>query len=216
MTPITCATLSPPKEHSPSSLTTRHARSNIPSTSTSMPNAISWNAASANSSSSAASRPVSRRPPETTGPLSLSQPSSYGCDNCPHHLALAFAVPAGAVGLAAMAIRAGVEHTEVTRFRAGLGRLDAHRRQSETEQLAHRGGPARHPLLEAEIVQRRQFLRREHDLQALAACQITGHEMPLPTWVQDHNAPENEQVTHSHKFEPLRHLTHQSAKPQYA
>src|SRR6266851_2416802 len=65
---------------------TRHVRSNIRSTSISMPSAISWNAASQNSSSSAASQPASKRPPEITVPSSLSQPSSYGCDKCPHHL----------------------------------------------------------------------------------------------------------------------------------
>ena len=48
--------------------------------------AISWNAASQSSSSSAASQPASKRPLEITGPSSLSQPSSYGCDKCPHHL----------------------------------------------------------------------------------------------------------------------------------
>ena len=66
--------------------TTRHGRSNIRSTSISMPSAIWSNAASQSSSSSAASQPASKRPPEITGPSSLSQPSSYGCDKCPHHL----------------------------------------------------------------------------------------------------------------------------------
>src|SRR5712671_982837 len=75
-----------PKERSPSSPTTRHVRSNIRSTSISMPSAISWNAASQNSSSSAASQPDSKRLPEITVPSSLSQRSSYGCDKCPHHL----------------------------------------------------------------------------------------------------------------------------------
>src|SRR4051794_15907417 len=87
MTPITGARPSPPRARSPSSPTTRHVRSNIRSTSISMPSAISWNAASQNSSSSAASQPASKRPPEITGPSSLSLPSSYGCDKCPHHLA---------------------------------------------------------------------------------------------------------------------------------
>jgi hypothetical protein len=53
-----------------------------------MPSAISWNAASQNSSSSAASQPASKRPPEITAPSSLSLQSSYGCDKCPHYLAL--------------------------------------------------------------------------------------------------------------------------------
>ena len=66
--------------------TTRHGRSNIRSTSISMPSAISWSAASQNSSNSAASQPASKRQPEITLPSSLSQPSSYGCDKCPHHL----------------------------------------------------------------------------------------------------------------------------------
>src|ERR1700745_1572095 len=40
------------------------------------------------SSNSAASQPDSKRPLEITLPSSLSQPSSYGCGKCPHHLAL--------------------------------------------------------------------------------------------------------------------------------
>src|SRR5262249_11047061 len=56
------------------------------STNISMPSAISWNAASASSSSSVASQPASKKPPEITEP-SLSLPSSYGCDKCPHCLA---------------------------------------------------------------------------------------------------------------------------------
>src|SRR5438309_8377985 len=93
MTPIICARPSPPRGRSPSSPTTRHVRSNIRSTSISMPSAISWNAASQNSSSSAASQPASKRPPEITAPSSLSPPSSYGCDKCPHHLVRAKTVP---------------------------------------------------------------------------------------------------------------------------
>jgi len=38
------------------------------------------------SSNSAASQPDSKRPLEITLPSSLSQPSSYGCGKCPHHL----------------------------------------------------------------------------------------------------------------------------------
>src|SRR5258708_30894679 len=53
-----------------------------------MPSAISWSAASQNSNNSAASQPASKRQPEITVPSSLSQPSSYGCDKCPHHLRL--------------------------------------------------------------------------------------------------------------------------------
>jgi hypothetical protein len=78
---------SPPRERSPSSRTIRHGRSNIPSTSISMPSAISLSAASQNSSNSAASQPASKRPPEITAPSSLSRLSSYGCDKCPHDLA---------------------------------------------------------------------------------------------------------------------------------
>jgi transposase len=59
---------------------------NIRSTSISMPSAISSNAASRNSSSSAASQLASKRPREITAPSSLSLPSSYGCDKCPHDL----------------------------------------------------------------------------------------------------------------------------------
>ena len=43
-------------------------------------------AASQSSSSSAASQLASKRPPEITAPSSLSLPSSYGCDKCPHCL----------------------------------------------------------------------------------------------------------------------------------
>src|SRR6266403_5330219 len=85
-TPIICARPSLPKARSPSSPTTRHGHSNIRSTSISMPSAISWSVASQNSNNSAASQPASKRQPEITLPSSLSQPSSYGCDKCPHHL----------------------------------------------------------------------------------------------------------------------------------
>src|ERR1700757_648807 len=95
MTPITCAKPSPPRGRSPSFPTTLHVRSNIHSTSISMPSAISWNVAFQNSSSSAASQPASKRPPEITVPSSLSQPSSYGCDKCPHHLAAYFESASG-------------------------------------------------------------------------------------------------------------------------
>src|SRR5712672_1545070 len=86
MTPIICARPSLPKARSPSSPTTRHGHSNIRSTSISMPSAISWSVASQNSNNSAVSQPASKRQPEITLPSSLSQPSSYGCDKCPHHL----------------------------------------------------------------------------------------------------------------------------------
>src|SRR5882757_2156975 len=86
MTPIICAKPSLPKARSPSSPTTRHGRSNIRSTSTSMPSVISWSAASPSSSNFAASQPASKRPPEITLPSSLLQPSSCGCDKCPHYL----------------------------------------------------------------------------------------------------------------------------------
>src|SRR6266403_618911 len=85
-TPIICARPSLPKARSPSSPTTRHGRSNIRSTSISMPSAISWSAAAQNSNNSAASQPASKRQPEITVTSSLSQPSYYGCDKCPHHL----------------------------------------------------------------------------------------------------------------------------------
>jgi transposase len=49
----------------------RLVRSNIRSTRSSMPSAISWNAASQNSSSSAASQLASKRPPKITVPSSL-------------------------------------------------------------------------------------------------------------------------------------------------
>src|SRR6266403_212905 len=87
-TPIICARPSLPKARSPSSPTPNNGRSNIRSTSISMPSAISWSAASQNSNNSAASQPASKRPPEITVPSSLSPPSSYGCDKCPHHLVL--------------------------------------------------------------------------------------------------------------------------------
>src|SRR5712672_2339044 len=85
-TPIICAKPSLPKARSPSSPTTRHGRSNIRSTSISMPSVISWSAASPSSSNFAASQPASKRPPKTTLPSSLLQPSSCGCDKCPDYL----------------------------------------------------------------------------------------------------------------------------------
>ena len=88
MTPITCAKPSLPRGRSPSSPTTPPARGNIRSTNTSTPSATWWNVASQSSNSSDASRHASKRPPQTISPSSLSQPSSYGCDNCPHHLEL--------------------------------------------------------------------------------------------------------------------------------
>jgi hypothetical protein len=97
MTPITCAKPSPPKG-ALAVIPNRHRRSNIRSTSTSMPSVISSNAASQSSSNSAASQPASKRPPEITGPPSLSLPSPYGCDNCPrrlkHRASLALSWPA--------------------------------------------------------------------------------------------------------------------------
>src|SRR5258707_15873434 len=86
MTPITCVKPSPQRERAPSFPTTRHVRSNIRSTSIFMPSAISWNAASQSSSSSDASQHASKKRPGITGPSSLSLPSSYGCDKCPHYL----------------------------------------------------------------------------------------------------------------------------------
>jgi transposase len=65
---------------------TRHAPSNIRSTSISMPSAISSNAASQSSSNSAVSQPASKRPLEIIGRSSPSQPSFSGCGKCPHHL----------------------------------------------------------------------------------------------------------------------------------
>src|SRR5580692_10487764 len=86
MTLITCARPSLPRAHSPSFLTTRHARSNTRSTSIFMPSVISWNAASQSSNSSDASRPASKKPPEITWPSSPSLPLSYGYGKCPHYL----------------------------------------------------------------------------------------------------------------------------------
>ena len=63
-------------------------RSNIRSTNISMPNAISWSAASESSSSSAASQRAMKKPLGTIRPWSPLPPSSYGCDKCPQDLAL--------------------------------------------------------------------------------------------------------------------------------
>jgi hypothetical protein len=49
------------------------------------------------------------------------------------------------------------------------------RRKAALEEFAHRRGAARHPHLEAEIVQNVQFLRREHDLQPLTARLFLAH-----------------------------------------
>lgn len=40
--------------------------------------------------------PLSKRPPEITEPSSLSLPSSYGCDKCPHCLASLYVSPRSA------------------------------------------------------------------------------------------------------------------------
>jgi len=88
MTPIICVKPSPPRARSPSSPTTRHARSSTRWTTTSMPSVTSSNAASQSSSSSAALQPASKRPLEIIAPSSLSQPSSFGCGKCPHALGL--------------------------------------------------------------------------------------------------------------------------------
>src|SRR6476661_494516 len=86
--PTICAKPSPPKQQSRSFPTTRHGHSSTRSTSISTPSAISSSAASANSSSSAALLLASKKPPAITSPSSLSQPSSYGYDKCPHCLEL--------------------------------------------------------------------------------------------------------------------------------
>src|SRR4051794_27092194 len=141
MTPITCARPSPPRVHSPSFPTTRHAHSNIRSTSIYMPSAISWNAASQGSNSSDASQPASKKRHEIIGPSSLSQPLSYGCGKCPHYLEN---LPLGVAGpgadhafLAAEFValaRRRVERTRnlwfhrVTVGAAGVGHVDRQRR----------------------------------------------------------------------------------------
>lgn len=76
---------SPPKARSPSSPTIRHARSK-PLDKHLYAQRHLVEPASQSSSSSAASQPASKRPPETTAPLSLSLPSSYGLDKCLHRL----------------------------------------------------------------------------------------------------------------------------------
>jgi hypothetical protein len=110
MTPITCGKRSPPRARLPSSQTTHHGRSNIRSTSTSMPSDISSNAVSASSSNSDAWQPVSKKPPEITALSSLSPPSFYGCDKCPHGLGYipVSLVPELAMTRMAMAAFAGI------------------------------------------------------------------------------------------------------------
>src|SRR5260370_5322844 len=127
-TPIICAKPSLPKARSPSSPTTRHGRTNIRSTSISMPSAISWSVASQNSNNSAAAQPASKRQPEITLPSSLSQPSSYGCDKCPHHLRVHEPTSLAAVGEAAVAIECETEMRSqrsdgrvLLRIRIGIG-----------------------------------------------------------------------------------------------
>src|ERR1700722_17245950 len=86
MTPIPSAKPSPPKGRSPSSPTTRHERSNIRSTGISTPSATWWSVVSQNSSNSAVLQPASKRPHAIPAQSYPSQPSSYGCDKCPHNL----------------------------------------------------------------------------------------------------------------------------------
>src|SRR6202023_2386563 len=86
MTPIICVKRSSLRVRSPSSPTTHPAHSNTRSTSTSMPSAISLNAASQSSNSSDVSQLASKKRPGITEPSSLSQPLFYGCAKCPHHL----------------------------------------------------------------------------------------------------------------------------------
>ena len=67
----------------PSSPTTHHGRSNIGSTSISMPSAISWSAASQNSYIPPRCNPLRKDSSKYLAVPSLS-PVSYGCDKCPH------------------------------------------------------------------------------------------------------------------------------------
>ena len=76
-----------------------------------------------------------------------------------------------AVAVAAVAV-AFAEDAVFRRRPSGGGRAaEARLGQAEPEKVAHGGGAARHAVLEAKIVHGRQFVGRQHDLQALAAEQ---------------------------------------------
>ena len=64
----------------------------------------------------------------------------------------------------------GIKHAEVARVDAAR-HDNAFRRQTAFQELSNGGGAARHSLVETPIVERRQFLVREHDLQTFAARQ---------------------------------------------
>ena len=66
-----------------------------------------------------------------------------------------------------MAVRASPEHAVA----AGLGTVSGRSEpsQPELEKLADGRGAGRHAVLEAEIVDRRQLFRRQHDLETFAS-----------------------------------------------
>ena len=76
-------------------------------------------------------------------------------------------LPAGSFAVA-MTTRTAPEHTVVAGFHSVSGRR-AECRESHSHQFTHGSGAGRHAVLKPEVVDSRQFIRREHDLQALGA-----------------------------------------------
>src|SRR5580704_16337857 len=70
----------------------------------------------------------------------------------------------------------GVKDAEVARVDAARHN-NAFRRQTAFQELSNCGGAARHSLVETPIVERCQFLVREHELQTFLARQ-TCHDGP--------------------------------------
>jgi len=64
------------------------------------------------------------------------------------------------------------------RLRAKRRRQESLRGEATLEQLADCRGSARHALPEAEIVEDRQFVARQHDLQAFSTCRTVRHLSP--------------------------------------
>jgi hypothetical protein len=66
-----------------------------------------------------------------------------------------------------VSFRAPVEDAVIARLPAVTERW--RHAEAKAQELAHRGRSGRHAVLEPEVVDNRQFLRREHDLQSFSA-----------------------------------------------
>ena len=72
-----------------------------------------------------------------------------------------------------MSIRATPEHPIATGFHAGAAIL-AGPGEAEFQKFAHGRGPRRHAVLETEIIQDSQLLRRQHHLESFVANVVHG------------------------------------------